>query len=57
MTSPSLPHGAASKVPPLQATPEQLARYPAPSQPADQATAPTPAADSAAPRTSYPPLE
>ena len=46
-----------SKIPPLQATPEQLGRYPAPSQPADQATAPTPAADSAAPRTSYPPLE
>ena len=46
-----------SKVPPLQATPEQLARCPAPSQPADHSAAATPAADSGAPRTSYPPLE
>ena len=46
-----------SKVPPLQATPEQLARYPAPSQPAASSAAATPAADSGAPRTSYPPLE
>lgn len=46
-----------SKIPPLQATPEQLARYPAPSQPAASSAAATPAADSGAPRTSYPPLE
>ena len=46
-----------SKIPPLQAPPEQLARYPAPSQPAASSAAATPAADSAAPRTSYPPLE
>ena len=46
-----------SKIPPQQATPEQLARYPAPSQPAASSAAATPAADSGAPRTSYPPLE
>ena len=46
-----------SKIPPLQATPEQLARYPAPSQPAASSAAATPAADSGVPRTSYPPLE
>ena len=46
-----------SKIPPLQAPPEQLARYPAPSQPAASSAAATPAADSGAPRTSYPPLE